>query len=89
MTQQNIHKNGAKKMHKSKNEPSANARSKLPDDKRSCQWCKGNRHSRKDPPAKEAMCNFCHKKGHFEKACLFKHQDTKELKRQNDVDACL
>ena len=55
-------------------------------DKR-CPWCGGGTHRRDDCPAKEAECNFCHKKAHFERACRLKLKatNTGRLKQQNAI----
>ena len=34
--------------------------------KKECTWCGGERHKREDCPAKDASCDFCNKKGHFQ-----------------------
>ena len=40
---------------------------------RSCSWCgSSSRHSKENCPAKDSACNFCEKRGHFEKACFIK-----------------
>ena len=48
-----------------------------------CRWCAGGQHSRENCPAKEAKCDFCHKKGHYGKACRIK----KKAKHQYAVAA--
>ena len=40
----------------------------------SCPWCNGDPHARNQCPAKDSQCNFCHKMGHFEKACFKKRR---------------
>ena len=34
-----------------------------------CQWCGRQGHTRQMCPAKDATCNNCHKKGHFQAVC--------------------
>lgn len=58
------------------------------EDKR-CRWCGGDIHRRDECPAKETKCNFCHKKGHFERACQLKRKASSATgsgpKRQNAI----
>ena len=54
------------------------------DSKKRCSWCNGNPHPREDCPAREAKCTFCQKKGHYEKACIFKKKC--HTKVQNKVE---
>ena len=54
--------------------------------RQACKWCSGPRHSRSDCPASGAKCDFCSKKGHFEKACIFKQKTTSTSYRNNAVD---
>ena len=56
-----------------------------------CQWCNGESHPRSKCPAKNANCNFCHKIGHYEKACRLKKRPgfTKQIQnaiRDSDSD---
>lgn len=52
---------------------------------RRCQWCNREQHPRDCCPAKASVCNFCHKKGHFEKACRLKKKGTIKHNSQNVV----
>ena len=78
-------KNGSRTNNKQKTKPkpSAGAAPKP----RQCQWCSGDLHSHKDCPDKEAQCNFCHKKGHYEKTCRLRKKAKNKSRCQNAVDA--
>ena len=53
-----------------KNKSSTKKPSRKPDKK--CSWCGGSPHSREECPARDAVCNFCEKDGHFEETCFKK-----------------
>ena len=54
---------------------------------KTCTWCKGDPHAHENCPAKDAKCTFCHKKGHFEKACRIKDRAQNSIRSQNAVNA--
>ena len=78
-------KNGAK--HKSfgskvnYTKPSSNSTYFSKQECRECLWCGGNKHPRDRCPAKESNCNFCQKKGHFQKSCMWK----RKISNQNAI----
>ena len=49
---------------------------------KTCCWCNGETHARDLCPAKMATCNYCKRKGHFEKACRIKKANM-TLKQNN------
>ena len=57
--------------------PKVHQNSQTPDEKKSCVWCQGDVHPSEKCPAKDATCNFCSKRGHFERACLKKREKAK------------
>ena len=83
-TKQSQRKGFKKKQFKPKSQPD----SKRPDGKKSCIWCKEDIHSRDKCPAKDATCRFCDKQGHFDRACLKKKGQGKDMesKHQHAVD---
>ena len=52
--------------------------------KKKCTWCGGERHKREDCPAKDASCDFCNKKGHFQRACKIKKMAPLHVKSDED-----
>ncbi len=62
--------------------------SKRSDGKRICFWCMKDPHPRDKCPAKDAICKFCKKQRHFERACLKKNAQSKEknFKSQHPVE---
>ena len=56
--------------------------------KESCIWCQRENHPHDKCPAKDAMCKFCGKQGHFERACLKKKGQVKDKtsRHQHVVD---
>ena len=56
-------------------------------------FCNKGTHPRDKCPAKDAMCNFCKKQGHFERACLRRkaragtETNDKDDKRLHNVNA--
>ena len=52
-------------------------------DRNNCTWCGGSKHPRDKCPAKDSKCNFCHKKGHFQKACILQSK-----LKQNVIEKC-
>ena len=49
-----------------------------------CKWCGENSHDRTNCPANSVKCNFCARKGHFEKVCIMKQKAS--TYRNNAVD---
>ena len=45
----------------------------------SCGWCGHERHSRQACPAKDATCNKCKEKGHFQTVCRSSALPTKKV----------
>ena len=52
---------------------------------KTCPRCAGDLHSRENCLAKDAKCKFCHKKGHYEKACKIRQKAQHELRSQNAI----
>jgi len=48
--------------------------------KKQCPWCNAEQHLCVQCPAKSLTCNFCQKRGHFERAC---HLKTKNVPRHS------
>ena len=73
---------------KSQRNGSKKTGSKKSDGKRTCFWCMKDPHPRDKCPAKDAICKFCKKQGHFERACLKKNAQGKEneIKSQHPVE---
>ena len=52
-----------------------------------CVWCSGPQHRRHMCPARESECDFCHKMGHWEKACIQKqHSSQNQGNKQRPYD---
>lgn len=47
-----------------------------------CTWCGGGSHARDKCPAQNAKCAFCNKRGHYEKACIFKKTLSEKSSKQ-------
>ena len=52
----------------------------------SCEWCGYKRHQRQVCPAKDATCNKCKKRGHFQNVCLSPATPTKKVYELEDDD---
>ena len=79
-TRQSQKKGGRSKQHRHQSKPTEG--SEKPGKK--CPFCGGEPHSREKCPARNATCNYCHKVGHFQKACI-----TRKLKRKKKVHAAM
>ena len=50
-----------------------------------CIFCGGSAHKRDKCPVQESQCNYCHKIGHWENACLQKQRTTHKGSKQKSA----
>eukprot|EP00094_Tigriopus_californicus_P012653 TCALIF_12231-PA protein Name:"Protein of unknown function" AED:0.22 eAED:0.28 QI:0/0/0/0.8/0.25/0.2/5/0/703 len=67
-------KGGERDRNQPRDQNQAQGKNQWPSNKRegNCWYCGQDRHSRKECPAKNQTCSFCHKQGHIQVACKSK-----------------
>eukprot|EP00094_Tigriopus_californicus_P010955 TCALIF_10569-PA protein Name:"Similar to gag-pol Gag-Pol polyprotein (Walleye dermal sarcoma virus)" AED:0.25 eAED:0.27 QI:80/0/0/1/0/0/8/0/1134 len=79
--QQGKKKGGERDRNQPRDQNQAQGKNQWPSNKSegNCWYCGQDRHSRKECPAKNQTCSFCHKQGHIQVACK-----SKKYGRQSD-----